>query len=78
MENFAIALGAMAAVFLFLAFTRTGKAMRAVADNPTLAGIKGIDADRIKAVGYGDEKPIAPNDTSEGRQRNRRIEAIAL
>ena len=39
---------------------------------------KGIDADRIKAVGYGDEKPIAPNDTSEGRQRNRRIEAIAM
>ena len=39
---------------------------------------KGIDADRIKAVGYGDEKPIAPNDTSEGRQKNRRIEAIAF
>jgi len=46
-ENFAIALVAMAAVFLFLAFTRTGKAMRAVADNATLAGIKGIDADRV-------------------------------
>jgi branched-chain amino acid transport system permease protein/neutral amino acid transport system permease protein len=46
-ENFAIALVAMAAVFLFLAFTRTGKAMRAVADNPPLAGIKGIDADRV-------------------------------
>ena len=46
-ENFAIALVAMAAVFVFLAFTRTGKAMRAVADNPTLAGIKGIDADRV-------------------------------
>ena len=29
----------------FLAFTRTGKAMRAVADNPMLAGIKGINAD---------------------------------
>jgi OOP family OmpA-OmpF porin len=39
---------------------------------------KGIGADRIKAVGYGDEKPIAPNDTSEGRRRNRRIEAIAM
>jgi len=46
-ENFAIALVAMAAVFVFLVFTRTGKAMRAVADNPTLAGIKGIDADRV-------------------------------
>ena len=39
---------------------------------------KGIGADRIKAVGYGDEKPIAPNETSEGRQKNRRIEAIAM
>jgi len=39
---------------------------------------RGIDADRIKAVGYGDEKPIAPNDTSEGRQKNRRIEAVAM
>jgi branched-subunit amino acid ABC-type transport system permease component len=46
-ENLVIALVVMAAVFLFLAFTRTGKAMRAVADNPTLAGIKGIDADRV-------------------------------
>lgn len=39
---------------------------------------KGIVADRIKAVGYGDEKPIAPNDTSEGRRKNRRIEAVAM
>jgi len=46
-ENLVIAAVAMAALFLFLAFTRTGKAMRAVADNPTLAGIKGIDADRV-------------------------------
>ena len=46
-ENLAMAVVAMAALFLFLAFTRTGKAMRAVADNPTLAGIKGIDANRV-------------------------------
>jgi outer membrane protein OmpA-like peptidoglycan-associated protein len=37
---------------------------------------KGIEASRITAVGYGDERPIAPNDTAEGRQRNRRIEAV--
>ena len=37
----------MAAVFLFLAFTRAGKAMLAVADNPTLAAIKGIDANVV-------------------------------
>ena len=46
-QNFVIAVAAMAAVFLFLAFTRTGKAMRAVADNPMLASVKGIDADRV-------------------------------
>jgi branched-chain amino acid transport system permease protein/neutral amino acid transport system permease protein len=46
-ENMVIALVAMAAVFLFLAFTRTGKSMRAVADDPTLASLKGIDADRV-------------------------------
>ncbi len=38
----------------------------------------GIDGGRIEAVGYGDQQPIAPNDTEEGRQQNRRIEAIEL
>jgi branched-chain amino acid transport system permease protein/neutral amino acid transport system permease protein len=46
-QNLVIALVAMGAIFLFLAFTRTGKAMRAVADNPTLANVKGVDADRV-------------------------------
>lgn len=36
---------------------------------------KGIDASRIQTVGYGDEQPMASNDTPEGRQQNRRIEA---
>ena len=36
-ENLAIAVAVMAALFLFLMLTRTGKAMRAVADNPMLA-----------------------------------------
>jgi len=46
-ENLAIAIAAMLVLFLFLAFTRTGKAMRAVADNPALADIKGIDPERM-------------------------------
>jgi outer membrane protein OmpA-like peptidoglycan-associated protein len=37
---------------------------------------KGIEANRIQAVGYGDERPIATNETPEGRQQNRRIEAM--
>ena len=39
---------------------------------------KGINGSRIEAVGYGDEQPVAPNDTADGRQRNRRIEAKEL
>ncbi len=39
---------------------------------------KGIDGGRIQPVGRGDERPIAPNDTDEGRQKNRRIEATEL
>ena len=46
-QNALLALGVMTAVFLFLGFTRTGKAMRAVADNPTLASLKGVDPERV-------------------------------
>jgi branched-chain amino acid transport system permease protein/neutral amino acid transport system permease protein len=57
LQNLAIAVVAMAALFGFLAFTRTGKAMRAVADNPVLAGIKGINADAagrlVNFIGMG-------------------------
>jgi len=39
---------------------------------------KGIDKSRIVTAGYGDERPIATNDTDAGRQQNRRIEATEL
>jgi outer membrane protein OmpA-like peptidoglycan-associated protein len=35
---------------------------------------RGIDPSRIKFVGYGSDKPIASNDTPEGRSKNRRTE----
>lgn len=38
----------------------------------------GIAAARIKSVGFGFDKPIATNDTPEGRQRNRRTELKIL
>ena len=38
---------------------------------------KGIAASRLKWFGDGSSKPIASNDTEEGRQENRRVEFIA-
>jgi OmpA-OmpF porin, OOP family len=32
----------------------------------------GVDCKRLIAVGFGDTKPIAPNDTTENKARNRR------
>jgi len=35
---------------------------------------EGISANRLQAIGYGEEKPIAPNTTKIGRKQNRRVE----
>jgi branched-chain amino acid transport system permease protein len=52
-ENLVLAAAAVGGLFLLLAFSRIGKAMRAVADNPTLAALKGIDPNRIALVATG-------------------------
>jgi len=35
---------------------------------------KGIAPDRLRAIGYGLSKPMAGNDTPDGRAKNRRVE----
>lgn len=39
---------------------------------------KGVAADRITTVGYGESKPVADNKTSEGRELNRRVEVCTV
>jgi outer membrane protein OmpA-like peptidoglycan-associated protein len=34
----------------------------------------GVKASRLNSVGYGEEQPVAENDTNMGRQENRRVE----
>lgn len=39
---------------------------------------KGISPVRVSAIGYGEYRPLASNDTKEGRQLNRRVEIVIL
>ena len=34
----------------------------------------GLDESRLSAIGYADQKPIAPNDTEDNKAQNRRVE----
>ncbi len=38
----------------------------------------GIPAETLSALGYGEYRPIVPNDTPQGRAKNRRIEITVL
>ncbi|KWT64870.1 hypothetical protein APY04_3110 [Hyphomicrobium sulfonivorans] len=39
---------------------------------------RGIDAERLTAVGFGDTQPVAPNTTWTNRAKNRRVEVIVM
>jgi chemotaxis protein MotB len=39
---------------------------------------KGLDRKRISAAGYGEERPVVPNDTPAHQAQNRRVEIVVL
>lgn len=49
---------------------------RAEAVKSVLVKQFGVDESRLTAAGYGAEKPVASNDTAEGRAQNRRVEFV--
>jgi outer membrane protein OmpA-like peptidoglycan-associated protein len=49
---------------------------KAVAERLVTLGARA--AERVRAIGYGDERPIADNSTEAGRARNRRVEITIL
>ena len=51
---------------------------RAIAVLHYLSGQRGVSTSRLSAAGYADTHPIAPNDTAQGRARNRRVEIVVL
>jgi chemotaxis protein MotB len=43
-----------------------------------LVDTKGINPKRVSATGYGEYRPVASNNTIEGRRQNRRVEIVIL
>lgn len=60
------------------AYNRELSERRAAAVRTYLIDDYGIKASRLESVGYGESQPVADNDTSEGKQQNRRVELVRL
>ena len=39
---------------------------------------QGVNPNTISAQGFGDSQPVAPNDTPQGRAKNRRVEIMIM
>jgi chemotaxis protein MotB len=51
-------------------------AARAVAVLSNLVSVHHVNPDRLEAIGYGDTRPLVPNDTAQHRAENRRVEIV--
>lgn len=58
------------------AYNQSLSLRRAEAVKAWLSGKESIDASKLQTQGFGKSKPVASNDTDEGRQKNRRVVAI--
>ncbi|HEU4402060.1 MAG TPA: OmpA family protein, partial [Candidatus Polarisedimenticolia bacterium] len=58
-------------------FNQTLSRRRAEAAAEFLTKNLGFDPDQVVTAGYGSDRPLAPNDTPEGRTLNRRVEIRA-
>ena len=57
-------------------YNRRLSEMRADSVKRYLVTQYGVDESRIKVAGYGEERPLASNDTEYGRSQNRRVELV--
>ncbi len=55
-----------------LSTARAGAVLRYLVDH------HGLPAQRMIAGGYAEQRPLAPNDSTEGRSRNRRVDVAVL
>jgi len=53
-------------------------AARAIALMELMTGRFGVPRDKVAIAGYADTAPVAPNETVEGRARNRRVDIVIL
>lgn len=53
-------------------------AARAIQVVKYLANQGGLESRRLSAIGYGEQRPLFPNDTPEHRQKNRRVEILIV
>lgn len=53
-------------------------AARGIAMLELFAGRYGIDRRRMAIAGFADTAPVAPNDSEQGRSRNRRVDIVIL